>query len=260
MVHINQSASPYGAGWELSGQQRLIETGSGNVILLDGNGTVFEFESPETQGNPYTSPSGDFSTFEKLGNNTFRRTMKDQTVYQFDSANRLATVTDRNNNVMKHVYDAQSRLLRIIDPVGLETRFTYVGARLEKITDPADRVTLFEYDGSGNLTKIIDPDGSARTFGYDARHRMISEIDKRENLEQTFYGFHGRAERSIRGDGSIIHVEPAGVEGLYPESLTLDPGSAPSAIFLGSPRAFYADASGNVESVELDAFGAACYG
>ena len=48
---------------------------------------------------------------EKLPDGTFRRTTKDQMVYEFDTNNKLVSVTDRNGNQTSHVYDAEQRLV-----------------------------------------------------------------------------------------------------------------------------------------------------
>ena len=51
-----------------------------------------------------------------------RWTMKDQTVYSFNENNQLASVVDRNGNKTEYVYENGDRLVKIIDPVGIESR------------------------------------------------------------------------------------------------------------------------------------------
>ena len=95
MIFVNYVTSPFGAGWGIAGVQEIIENPNGSATLIDGDGTTITFGPPLALGQPYQSPPGDFSRLEKLGDGTFRRTLKDQTVYQFNSDNRLVTVTDR---------------------------------------------------------------------------------------------------------------------------------------------------------------------
>src|SRR5262249_8331989 len=154
--------------WGVAGVQEIIEGGTGlqgdwagSVLLVDGDGSRLIFLANPVPGqSAYMSPDDDFSVLEKLGDGRFRRTMPDGTVYQFNAQNRLATVTDRNGNVTRFDYDAAGSLLRIVDPVGLETRFTYQNGKIRSITNPDGRATQFEVDGDGNLTKIIDPDAA----------------------------------------------------------------------------------------------------
>jgi YD repeat-containing protein len=168
---VNSSKSAFGSGWGLSGVQELVRNDDGSVLLIDGDGTDMLFRAP-TSGTKYVSPPGDFSTLERLGDGTFRRTLKDRTVYQFDLNNRLVSMKDRHGNETRHTYNAQGQLTQVTDPVGLATTLTYANNRVTSITDPAGRVTRMEYNSSGDLTKITDPDGTSRTWSYDDKHHM----------------------------------------------------------------------------------------
>jgi RHS repeat-associated protein len=241
-LHINTSNSAFGSGWGLAGLQELVVNNDGSVIIIDGDGSELLFEK-NAEGAGYKSPIGDFSTLERLGDGTFRRTMTDQMVYTFNADNLLAGMRDRVGN--ETTYSYQNRLLtKMVDPVGLETIFAYSGNKITAITDPAGRSTRLTYDVNGNLTKITDPDGTSRTWGYDAGHHMISEIDKRGDREQTFYDFAGRASRSIRKDGSELKFDPIQVQGLYEASRTANPLDAPAAARLGDASSTYIDANG----------------
>lgn len=135
------------------------------ILLIVGAGLSEGSVGSINKGEPaptYMAPGGDFSVLERI-NGKFRRTMKDKTIYNFNNQNKLESVSDRNGNLTSYVYDTAGRLNKIIDPVGLETLFTYTGNKITAITDPANRITLLEYDNAGNLTKITDPDNTART-------------------------------------------------------------------------------------------------
>jgi YD repeat-containing protein len=162
------------------------------------------FDAPTTTIESHVSPPGDFSRLEKLSEGTFRGTLKDKTVYSFNSANQLISVKEPDGNETQYVYNSAGKLDRIIDPSGLLTTLTYANGRVNEIVDPAGRATKLEYDTAGNLQKIIDPDTKARTFSYDAQRHMTGEIDKRGFSEQTLYDFAGRAKNAIRKDGSTI--------------------------------------------------------
>jgi hypothetical protein len=80
-LHINTSNSAFGSGWGLAGLQELVVNSDGSVIVVDGDGSELLFEK-NAEGAGYKSPIGDFSTLERLGDGTFRRTMTDQMVYR----------------------------------------------------------------------------------------------------------------------------------------------------------------------------------
>ncbi len=306
IVHVNGTRSQLGNGWGIAGVQELIENADGSVLIIDGNGSEIVFENE----GEYVAPPGDFSTLKKLENGTFQRIDKEQTVYAFDSNNRLVSITDRNGNQTQHVYnaigqlteiidpvglstrfeytneqtvyafDSNNRLVsitdrngnqtqhvynaigqltEIIDPVGLSTRFEYTNERISKIIDPANRETLLTYDINGNLTHITDPDSTSRQFIYDDKSHMVSEIDKRGYQEKAVYDFAGRAKQAIGKDGRIIKVNPPQVEGLYkPERTSEDPLVAPKLPDApDSSQVTYSDGRGQVKITALDVAGQA---
>ena len=186
------------------------ETGEFIDEFVPGLGGFNNFFPPPPAeiDSEYINPPGDFSTLERMSDERFAARPRISTVFTFDDANKLASVVDRNGNMTTYDYDLTGNLIRITDPVGLETVFAYSGDRVSSITDPAARVTQFEYDSAGNLTRIVDPDSSQRSFTYDSRHLMTGETDKNGNQERDVYDEFGRLTRSVLGDGSEIHVAP----------------------------------------------------
>jgi YD repeat-containing protein len=206
LAHVNTIDSPFGSGWGLAGLQEIVTGPDGSALIIDGDGNETLFRS--ATGGGFTAPPGDFTTLMRLADGTFRRTTKDQTVYQFNAQNKLASVRDRNGNETRYLYDAAGKLTAVVDPVGLETVFAYTGARVTSITDPAGRVTQLAYDDKGNLLRVTDADATQRTWEYDGDHHMTAETDKRGNREQSFYDEFGRATRAVRKDGTVTQVNP----------------------------------------------------
>jgi YD repeat-containing protein len=258
-LQVNTIESEFGSGWSIAGWQEIVENSNGSVLLIDGDGSELLFEAAKDGAAGYVSPPGDFSTLEKLADGTFKRTMKDQMVYEFNSAHDLAAVTDRNGNQTSYEYNSQGQLTKIVDPVGLATVLSYNEAGLvSKITDPGVRVTQLEYDAAGNLTRITDPDGATRTWSYDANRLMVSEIDQRGNQERATYDQFGRAESAQLKDGSTVQVDPLQTQGLYSPEATINPLSAPNALIeTKTPTAAYVDELGNVTVTEVDRAGQA---
>ena len=193
----------------------------------------------------------------KLADGTFRRTLPDQSVYQFNTDDQLATVTDRNGNVTTYAYNTGGQLITLTDPVGLATTFTYTGNDVTAITDPAGRITTLTYDAAGNLIRITNPDGSTQSDQYNSTHVETASIDALNNKGEDVYDFAGRAASATLKDGSVVQVDPDEVHGLYPASATVNPASAPAAFAVGPPMASYADGNGNVTQTLLDQLGQA---
>lgn len=117
--------------------------------------------SAATTNSPIlVSPPGDYSTLIQNLDGSYTRTLKNGTEINFDQDGFQTSVVDRNGNTTIYEYDLDDNLIRIIDPVGMETNLEYTNGLLSKVTDPAMRETLFEHDANGNLIKITDPDGT----------------------------------------------------------------------------------------------------
>jgi YD repeat-containing protein len=260
-IHINRVSSPFGAGWALAGWQEIIENPDGSVLLLDGDGTQLLFGAPPAAGSPYVSPTGDFSRLEKLGTGTYQRTLKDRTIYAFNAQRRLVSIKDRNNNLTQYVYNASGQLIRITDPVGLNTTFTYTSGRVTQIKDPANRITKLEYNATGDLVKLTHPDNAIWQWEYQD-HRMSASIDPRNHRGTFTYGFSGRASAATRRDGSTVSIQPVAVQGLAPANQTNTFTAPPPAYRwpdaqANSPGATYTDANGRQTVSRVNATGSA---
>jgi RHS repeat-associated protein len=253
---VNNANSAFGSGWSLNGLQNIVKNKDGSALLIDGDGQELWFKAGQIAGS-YTSPTGDFSTLERLGDGTFRRTLNDGTVYQFDNRDRLASMTDRQSNTTQYRYDLTTgNLTQIVDPIGLATNFNYTGNRITSIVDPAGRTTQMEYDAGGNLIKITDPDRTYRQWEYDSAHHMTAAVDKTGNRGEDYYDFAGRAYKGVRPDGSMVQINPIEVQGLYNPKLTVNPDTAPTAVGLSSiPKATYFDGNGNPIVDTIDTYG-----
>jgi RHS repeat-associated protein len=251
LVHVNAIDSPFGSGWGLAGLQELVVNADRSVLLVDGDGRQILFE-PGATPEEFVSPEGDFSTLVRLPDGTFRRTLSDQTVVSFNSANRIAGTRDPHGNTTVFAYDGIHRLTQVTDPAGLVTTFAYSGGRASTITDPAGRVTRLIHDAAGNLLQVVDPDGATRAWEYDALHHMTGETDPRGQRERTFYDAAGRVTRAIRKDGTTIAVTPTQVQGLATAKQGHDFTHPAAVTAFGPAQARYTDVRGNPFLAELD--------
>ena len=250
---VNFRNSPFGAGWGLSGLQEIVESQDGSLLLIDGDGSELYF-GPAGSDGIYQSPPGDFSTLSRVGG-VFRRVFTDQTQVLFNDNNLISSITDRNNNTVSFHYDEDGIISRIVDPALLETTFEIVDGRVASITDPANRTTELHYDGEGNLTTVVDPDQTTNRWGYDGDHRLITHLNKRGFTERVAYDEFGRAESSVRKDGTRQFYDPVQTQVLQPASKTSDPFGGAVVSSNTDIVGRYADANGNVTNIFLDANG-----
>ncbi|MCK4842727.1 MAG: hypothetical protein KAT04_12730, partial [Methylococcales bacterium] len=83
----------------------------------------------------------------------------------------LTQKIDAKGNITNLNYDADLRLVSVIDALGQETFFSYHHASNNKlitqVTDPFNRVALMTYDSNGRLSSITDPVGIVSAVSYD---------------------------------------------------------------------------------------------
>lgn len=257
VTSVNTRRSPLGAGWGFDGLLELVENGDGSVLLINGNGN--ELLYPKNADGSYEHPPGVFAILSKQANGTFRRVWPDQTVEQFGTNKKLSSVTDRNGNVNRNEYDNAGRLIKLIDPVGLETVISYTANRVE-ISDPASRITRLDLDANGNLIRVTDPDGATRQWRYDSQNHMTGETNALGNVEVANYGFHGRVTDVIRKDGTRRQFFPLDVLGLFPPEQTsadpiLNPDVNPIAGRVPVPESMIVDSNGTIVRKSLNQLG-----
>ena len=209
-----------------------------------------------TSVGTFTSLDGDFSELIGYQDDTFSRTLKNGTRFEYD-ANGLQTATiDRNGNTTTYAHDAQERLISITDPVGKVTTLAYSGSNLSSVTDPASRVTTLAHDADGNMTQVTFPDTTTRSFGYDGRHLMTSETNARNLTTTRQYDFTGRFIQSTRPDGSTRQATNMQTVGLVDLASGLGTAANP-APFVRPDAAIstFTDGNGHVETFETDRFG-----
>jgi YD repeat-containing protein len=97
-------------------------------------------------------------------------------VYSFgyDSAGRLASVSDAAGQATQIERDSEGNPTRIIAPLGEETLLDTNGdGYVSTLIAPDGQETEFAYDAEGLLTHMVDASGGEHNFAYDADGRLL---------------------------------------------------------------------------------------
>ena len=251
---------------ESSGQQIFDSSPNGRIGILGSSSDIDSNDPTRVVSDApikcqstvcqFQSPTGDYSQLVRNADSTFTRTLKDGTRIHFNTNGYQTSIVDRNGNTTRYQYDSSNRLISITDPVGLATTLTYTNGRVATITDPAGRVTRFEHDASGNLIRIIDPDNTNVRFGYDAHHRLTTQINKRGFPTQYTYNFAGQNVIASRPDGSTIATSHSEAIGLIDTSNGLGTPSKPAPFVRPEDvQSALTDGNGNVSRFKTERFG-----
>ncbi len=116
--------------------------------------------------------------------------------YQYDEYGRLKAIVYPNGESMKFDLDKYGRTVRVTDPLGNSTEYTYSKGNLVKRTDGEGRITEYTYDATGRRTGVayLAGDGStisSISYTYDAMGRLSSADDGTVAVTFT-YNFLGK--------------------------------------------------------------------
>ena len=159
--------SAIGAGAELT-----YGSGTRAVFLKNSDGS-------------YKLPYGVYDTLAKTAQG-YKLTRKDQTVYNFDTAGKLAGIVDKYGNTITIAYNGD-KIATVTDPAGRQLKFDYnAGGLLWKVTDPLNRVVEYSYDANNNLTGVFDLSGKKTTYSY--YDEFATTINPDQTTTQAFKG------------------------------------------------------------------------
>ncbi|MEU8984630.1 polymorphic toxin type 17 domain-containing protein [Streptomyces sp. NPDC048309] len=104
--------------------------------------------------------------------------------FDFDTSDRLKSLTNGRGNTTTYTYDGSSdRVKTITEPVG-QTTYTYTAdSQVETETVPGGGVTHYDYTGAGLVKSVTTPEGDKTTYGYDDAGRVKTVTEPRGNLQ-----------------------------------------------------------------------------
>ncbi|HQU43047.1 MAG TPA: RHS repeat-associated core domain-containing protein, partial [Pirellulales bacterium] len=253
---VNDSASPFGQGWDMPGLLRLFQNNvqgvPAGVLLSAGDGGAFYYAA--NGDGSYASPPGPyaFSTLTSLTGGGWQLLTHDGVTFTFNSSGYLVSRRERNGETTDFTWTGadltaitgQFRrsialgysgglLSSIQDFAGNTWAVTHSGVNLASVTepDPGGGSPVWQYAYSGNyMSSETDPDGNQTSFALDGYHRLsgttLANSDSTADTSEQDFGF-----------GSTNSSSPA--------NLTMQPAVLPAA----------KDADGNTSSYQTDQFG-----
>ena len=190
---------------------------AGNRTAVNDNGTNLLFSANNL--NEYSVAGGATFGYDADGNLTNRTDSSGTTSYQYDSENRLISVTTPTNGSWQYDYDAFGNrisathagqtvfylndLVKRVDRVAeyqsdgtLIARYDY-GIGLVSRTDGTGTEGYYDFDGNGSTREITDSQGAVEnTYDYDAFGAFVQAHEVLPNP----FGFCGRY--GVFSDGS----------------------------------------------------------
>lgn len=176
---------------------------------MDGAGglTRFVYDGPASRPSEIIAPDGGSRRFA------------------YNARGQIVEFTDALGAVWRYAYDPLGRLVREIDPQGVESITTYhptfpslvhtradragrlfrheyddLGRMVEQHA-PGGAVTRYEYDANGNRTAVVDPLGQRTEFVYDALDRVVQETDPAGGQRRYAYDAAGNLVETVAANG-----------------------------------------------------------
>jgi RHS repeat-associated protein len=180
-------------------------------MVYDTKGNLLTATAPPSLGNVQKTLTYDGQNNVK----TVTDARNKQTLYDYDSAGNLQSVTLDSQPVASATYNAQGQMLTSTDGNGKTTTYTYdTSGNIASVTAPDPDAagpieapkTTYTYDGMGNVLTRVDPLGNCfgctaanyrTTYTYDAEGHLLTETDQLGNVTTHTYDPAGN-ETSIK--------------------------------------------------------------
>ncbi len=164
--------------------------------IIDADGVVLVANTYNRAGQvlSQTNEHGSISTYEYLPGGMTRviyGSGRPANLYGHDGNGNLTSIFGGDGGAMRLWWDDRSRLTRVIERSGAETRYEY----------DADRP-------GAPLLRRIDPDGLETSFQYDDVGRIVSQTGRAGHTEHFVYvDDQLKPSRVVQADGTEISIE-----------------------------------------------------
>lgn len=220
VIIVNESNSPFGAGWSLAGVPRLIRTDANGSALITREGGQAAYFYRYCATCSFAQPDGQFSILSQQADGTYVQTFQDGSRTVFTATGSPSYAEEAFGNRVTFIWTS-GRLTALRDPVGRDIQISYAasGKAFEIFFNDYNALTnvtaRFGFSGAnlgtlsiGDLNNRIDWLSTTATFGYGP-HGLTS-IDNSMWGSRTDFGYDalGRLASvvlpAMRVDGGIL--------------------------------------------------------
>lgn len=209
---------PFGYGWQSSANVKLVENPSSSppnqVTITHETGSASTF-TPTTGGN-YTAPSYTDAVLTKQTGVGWTFVRRANTMMQFNTAGRLLSISDPNDEAITFAYNGSGQLSTMTDDAGRTLTFDYQGGpwvRFVRDNSSPQREVEYSYNTAGEMEWFEDVELSKTSFTYDVAHRMLTMRDPRSNAGETptdvvnTYDSVGRVDTQTDRNGAVTDFD-----------------------------------------------------
>jgi RHS repeat-associated protein len=202
----SNSTGLFGKGWTADYDESITSYQNAllRLTLSDGRAVFFGRSSNTTGAFTLLSPG--FYGQITQNTNGYTVSLKGGAIHQFNTAGKLISIADRNNNQTTLAYDTSGKLSQVTDTFGhVLTVTTDASGRVTTLADALGTIAMYVYGANGELQTVTYPDNSKFDFAYTAfgsRSLLTTVTDALGHVvESHTYDGLGRATTSERNGG-----------------------------------------------------------
>jgi len=199
----------FGPNWRSTYEEQVFVGSDNHIRYSRGDGSFWSFG---TTGGPgswrLVAPQNISATLTSPNSSTpyWLLTFQSGEQRRFDSTSgMLTTIIDRNGNTTTLAYDSANRLATVTDAASRHLNFSYGSTSSHLVTGVSSDAGIslsYTYDGQSRLSQVTNPDLTTLSFTYNAQSLITAVTDSSGKiLESHTYDSSGRGLTSSRAAG-----------------------------------------------------------
>jgi YD repeat-containing protein len=198
----------FGPNWRSTFEEKVFVGSDHFIRYIRGDGDLWAFGWNSSGVYKLAAPQNITATLYSPNTSTPYWTLLFQNGEQrrFDqTSGMLTTIIDRNGNTTTLSYDSANRLATVTDPASRHLNFTYGSSSSQLITGVSSDVGIslsYAYDSQGRLSQVTRQDQSTLSFTYNSQSLITAVTDSNGKiLESHTYDSGGRGLTGARAGG-----------------------------------------------------------
>ena len=199
----------FGPNWRSTYEEQVFVASDNHIRYSRGDGSFWSFGTTGGPGSwSLVAPQNISATLTSPNSSTpyWLLTFQSGEQRRFDSTSgMLTTIIDRNGNTTTLAYDSANRLATVTDAASRHLTFTYPSTSSHLVTGVSSDAGIslsYAYDGQSRLSQVTNPDLTTLSFTYNAQSLITAVTDSSGKiLESHTYDSSGRGLTSSRAAG-----------------------------------------------------------